>query len=134
MAGFTCLEALDRQMTGWVVGYGLSRLPILRCLGLTCPNLACRLPGGNLHAIQWVADGESCVDPRSDDRPCSLLHHVRQFVRQQVIPFVGTWRVLPSIEDDVAAYRVCLRIHYLRRLHRLFVCMHSHLAEIVSEA
>ncbi len=63
-----------------------------------------------------------------------LLHRMRQLVRQHAPSRIGFRRVLRITERDVIADRVCQRVYCARRPRRGRIVMHSHVAEIFSEA
>src|SRR5205807_5303951 len=63
-----------------------------------------------------------------------LLHHMRQFMSQQLFPLICSWLILSSTEHNVLPRRISQRIHRPRRLCRSFIRMHTHLTEIMPEA
>src|SRR5437867_1958783 len=64
----------------------------------------------------------------------TLLHPVRQLVRQQLLPARAGWAVLTLAEVDVAAGGEGAGAELLTELVGLGVGMHAHAAEVGAEA
>src|SRR5438093_854218 len=62
-----------------------------------------------------------------------LLHHMRQFMSQQLFPLICSWLILSSTKHNVLPHRISERIHRLCRLSRPLISMHSHPTKIMPE-
>src|SRR5438132_5756683 len=63
-----------------------------------------------------------------------LLHHMRQFMSQQLFPLICSWLILSSTKHHVLPRRISQRIHRLRRLSRPPIRVHSHPAKIMPKS